>query len=190
MRPVVFLDRDGVINRKAPEGEYIRDWADFEFLPGAIEALRELRAIEGPALVVVSNQRGIARGHMSAEAVGSMHARMQATLAAEDAALDAVFVCPHEVGVCDCRKPALGMFLQAAREDPSIDLGRAVVVGDALSDLLAGHRLGARSYLVSSDPEPILAAAAAAGVTVAAHAPSLLELVHAGAFAHLAPVVQ
>jgi D-glycero-D-manno-heptose 1,7-bisphosphate phosphatase len=188
VRPVVFLDRDGVINRKAPEGAYIASWDAFEFLPGAIDALALLSVPGGPALVVATNQRGIALGRMTREAVDDIHARMRAALGERGVVIDRIEVCPHEIGVCDCRKPGVGLFRMAAEHDPSLDLTRAAVVGDSLSDLEAGHRLGAQSFLVSSDPDPILARAAGLGVEVTAHAASLHQLVLRGALDHLLAV--
>ncbi|HYH94258.1 MAG TPA: HAD-IIIA family hydrolase [Candidatus Saccharimonadales bacterium] len=188
MRPVVFLDRDGVINRKAPEGEYVTSWDEFEFLPGARDALALLSVPGGPALVVATNQRGIARGRMTRASVDDIHRRMLASLAAGGVTIDGIEVCPHEIGTCDCRKPDVGLFRRAAEHDPSLDLDRAAVVGDSLSDLEAAHRLGAQAFLVSIDPDPILARAAALGVGVTAHAPSLHELVLDGALDHLLAV--
>jgi D-glycero-D-manno-heptose 1,7-bisphosphate phosphatase len=133
----VFLDRDGVINAKAPEGEYVESWDDFELLPGAAEAVRSLHDA-GLRVVVATNQRGVARGRMSLEAVEDIHARMRA-----EVPVDAVYFCPHEEGECDCRKPRTGMFERAAREVDGVDLGRrAAIVGDSESDMEAGRRLG------------------------------------------------
>jgi D-glycero-D-manno-heptose 1,7-bisphosphate phosphatase len=143
-----FLDRDGVINRKMPEGSYVETWEQFEFLPGAVEALRMLRAT-GIRTVVVTNQRGVALGRLSAAELAHIHAQMQLTLA--DAAVDAIFVCPHDVDSCACRKPGLGLFEQAMAAIPAIDLAESVVVGDSVSDLQAGNELGCRSYLVGSE---------------------------------------
>lgn len=188
MRPVIFLDRDGVINQKAPPDQYIHSWNSFTFLPGAIEGLARLSSADGPALVIVTNQRGIARGHMSLSDVADIHGRMLLALAAEGAEISAVYTCPHEIGTCSCRKPEIGLFSEAVRRDPTLDLTRAAVVGDSMSDLLAGQRLGVPTYLVADVPDPILAAAAIAGVHVSAHAPSLLDLVERGAFDALRPV--
>jgi histidinol-phosphate phosphatase family protein len=175
-RLTVFLDRDGVINRKRTEGRYVTRWAEFEFAPGAIEALRLLKAT-GARLIVVTNQRGIAMGCMSARAVAEIHARMQAVLAAADAAVDAIFVCPHEEGTCDCRKPRLGLFRAAVAADPAIDLSRAVVIGDSASDLQAGNDLGVPTFLVAPDPRRATILAANRRIHVDGAARTLLDLV-------------
>ena len=121
----LFLDRDGVINAKAPEGRYITDWADFQFLPGVVGALARIRDVAPDAVVVVvTNQRGVARGAVASATVDDIHARMRDQLRAAGADVDAIEVCPHETGTCDCRKPALGLFRRAMADFPSID-GRA-----------------------------------------------------------------
>ncbi len=180
MSVAVFLDRDGVINRKPPDGEYVRSWDQFEFLPGSIEALRHLTERGRGPVIVVTNQRGVARGLMSIEDVEDIHARMLATLAAHGARVAAIHVCPHEVGTCDCRKPALGLFLRATRDDPLLDLSASAVVGDSLSDLEAGSRLGADTFAVAPDPDELMERARRHGLRVAAAATSLLDLVRTG----------
>jgi D-glycero-D-manno-heptose 1,7-bisphosphate phosphatase len=147
----VFVDRDGVINRKAPEGEYVASWDAFLFLPGALDGLRVLAGL-GVPVVVATNQRGIALGRYTEADLAGIHARMRAAVAAAGGRIDAVYHCPHDRGTCDCRKPATGMFEQAAR-DLGIDLGRAAVVGDRASDMEAAARIGALRVLVGGFPE-------------------------------------
>jgi D-glycero-D-manno-heptose 1,7-bisphosphate phosphatase len=154
VRPTAFLDRDGTINVKAPEGEYVTSWGEFTFLPGAEEAVR-LLADAGWRVVVVTNQRGVALGRMAIEDVDEIHRRMR-----ERVPIDAVYVCPHERGTCDCRKPEAGMLLQAMRDDPGIDPETSVMVGDAESDMEAGRRAGVRTILVGASPLPSLLDAA------------------------------
>jgi D-glycero-D-manno-heptose 1,7-bisphosphate phosphatase len=146
---VAFLDRDGTINVKAPEGEYVTSWGGFRFLPGAVEAIGLLRQA-GWRVVVVTNQRGIALGRMSAEAVDEIHRRMR-----DEAPVDAIYVCPHERGVCDCRKPGTRLLTDAVR-DLSLSLDGAVMIGDAESDMEAGRRLGIRTIRVGEPPRPSL----------------------------------
>lgn len=136
----VFLDRDGVINRKADEGRYITSWREFEFLPGALEGLR-LLAQSRLALAVVTNQRGIARGVMTEADLFDVHARMLSTITAAGGRLDAIYHCPHEGG-CGCRKPATGMF-ERARDEMGVPLGTAAVIGDSESDMQAAASIGA-----------------------------------------------
>jgi len=179
MSGAIFLDRDGVINRKV-DGDYVREWREFEFLPGAVEALQHLADHGRGPLIVVTNQRGIARGLMSAAAVDDIHRQMSAALAAQGVRLAGIHVCPHEVGTCDCRKPGVKLFLDAARLDPTLELERSAVVGDSLADLEAGRRLGAQTFAVSPDPAALVKAATEAGIEVSGATSSLLELAKTG----------
>jgi D-glycero-D-manno-heptose 1,7-bisphosphate phosphatase len=143
----VFLDRDGTINEKAPEGDYVKRWAEFRFLPRAKEALAVLHRA-GFVLVIVTNQRGIARGRMSEGDLADIHRRMLAELAEARAPIDAIYHCPHEPGTCDCRKPEIGMLLRACRE-LGLRLHESVVVGDSASDMEAARRAGCRGVLIA-----------------------------------------
>jgi D-glycero-D-manno-heptose 1,7-bisphosphate phosphatase len=164
----VFLDRDGTINRKAPEGDYVKSVAEFAFLPGAKEAVRLLTEA-GLRIVVVTNQRGIARGLMTEEDVAAIHRHMLDELEAAGGRVEAVYHCPHDRGACDCRKPDIGMFRRAACEHPDLRLDESVVIGDAASDMEAALRLGVPGILVAPEDAPLPA------VPVAGRASSLLE---------------
>jgi len=172
----VFLDRDGVINRRLP-GDYVTRWDEFEFLPGAVEAIGRLKR-GGLVVVVVTNQRGVALGRMTMHDVDSIHDQMRHELRARGADVDAVYVCPDADG--PMRKPAPGMLLAAAREVPGVVLDGSVMVGDSLTDLMAGAAAGcARGVLVvaPSEREHMLQEASTLGVRVDSDAPSLLEAV-------------
>jgi D-glycero-D-manno-heptose 1,7-bisphosphate phosphatase len=145
----VFLDRDGVLNRKAPEGEYVARWEDFEILDGVIGALGRLRRA-GLRTIVVTNQRGIALGRYAAADVEAIHAKFQKLLAAEGAHVDAVYVCPHDHGECTCRKPLPGLFAQARADHPGISAAESVMIGDSLVDMEFGRRLGMRTMLIEA----------------------------------------
>lgn len=152
-----FLDRDGTINRGAAEGDYVRSPEEVELLPGGAEAIRLLNELPAQ-VVVVTNQRGIARGLMSEDDLAAVHARLGALLAAEGAHLDAILHCPHEKGECECRKPGPGMFERAVREVPGASLDGAAMIGDSALDVEAGNRLGLTTVRlgrsVASDPVP------------------------------------
>lgn len=150
----VFLDRDGTINRKAPEGQYVTSWEQFEFLPGAREAIRDLSRA-GIRVIVVTNQRGIARGHMTEADLADIHRRMVAELGQAGAHIDAIYHCPHEDG-CDCRKPGTGMFLRAGAELRGIEFDRALVIGDGQVDVSAARAIGAYAVRLGEPlrPEP------------------------------------
>jgi D-glycero-D-manno-heptose 1,7-bisphosphate phosphatase len=146
-----FLDRDGTLNVKVPEGQYITDADRLHLIPGAADAVRRLNDA-GVFVVLVTNQRGIARGLLSENAHAQVMRRLTERLAASGAHLDAVYVCPHDDECCDCRKPAPGLFLRAADEHPEIELWRAVTVGDSESDVMAGARAGTTTIRISAKP--------------------------------------
>ncbi len=146
----VILDRDGVLNKKPPRAHYVRNWEEFEWLPGAVEGLRLLKKA-GYKLILATNQAGIARGIMSEAQLAALHDRMQAELKAACAELDAIYYCPHgwDEG-CLCRKPRPGLLFQAQREH-HLDLTKTVFIGDDERDLAAGTAAGCPTFLVSSD---------------------------------------
>jgi D-glycero-D-manno-heptose 1,7-bisphosphate phosphatase len=146
-----FLDRDGTLNVKAPESEYITSVGSMRLLPGAATAVRRLNQA-GVFVVLVTNQRGIASGLLSEATHADVMRRLAEGLAAAGAHLDAVYICPHEDGCCDCRKPASGLLFRAAREHPRIDLGHAVTVGDSESDVLAGAGAGTMTIRIAKLP--------------------------------------
>lgn len=152
-----FLDRDGTINRGAAEGDYVRAPEEVELLPGAAEAIRLLNELPAK-VVVVTNQRGIARGLMDEDDLAAVNARLEALLAAEGAHLDAILHCPHEKDECECRKPGPGMFERAVREVPGASLDGAAMIGDSAIDVEAGNRLRLTTVRLGpsapGDPEP------------------------------------
>jgi D-glycero-D-manno-heptose 1,7-bisphosphate phosphatase len=140
-----FLDRDGTINVKAPEGDYVKSPEEVTLLPGAARAVRALNDA-GVVTVVVTNQRGIALGRMSERDLDAVNERVAALLDEEAGArLDKVLHCPHDEGVCDCRKPGIGMLRRAAAEVPGLSLEHSVMIGDSESDVQAGRTAGMRT---------------------------------------------
>lgn len=150
----IFLDRDGVINEKLPEGSYVTHWEEFHLLPDVAESIARLNRA-GKRVIVVSNQRGVALGLYTENDVRAIHARLQQELAHQGAVLDAVYFCPHDKNVCDCRKPLPGMFNQATRDFPAIDASTSVMIGDSAVDVEFGKRLGMRTLFIEGDPERI-----------------------------------
>ena len=152
MKKAAFLDRDGVINRQAGEEKYVTRWEDFHFLPGAAEGIAMLNKA-GWSVVVVSNQRCVAKGLLSIEELESIHRRMRKELLVAGAMLDAIYYCPHEKEpACDCRKPAPGMLLRAAKEH-QLDLRSSWLIGDSESDVEAGKRAGCRTVQLVANQE-------------------------------------
>jgi len=150
MKKAAFLDRDGVLNRKAPEGQYVTRWEDMEFLPGAHEAVRLLNQA-GFFVVVVSNQRCVAKGLVTTGELESMHERMRQEFAAAGARIDAIYYCPHETDPpCDCRKPQPGLLLYAARRH-DLDLAASWMIGDSEKDVDAGTAAGCRTAFLTDN---------------------------------------
>jgi histidinol-phosphate phosphatase family protein len=153
LRPAVFLDRDGTLNRLPPLGEYVADPHELELLEGVVDAVRLLRST-GYACVVVSNQRGVALGRMSEEALNAVDARLR-----ELVELDGTYYCTHHLDAgCGCRKPAPGLLLRAA-DDLALDLGSSVIIGDSPGDVEAGRRAGCRGIRVEPRAGQLLLAA-------------------------------
>jgi len=172
----VFLDRDGVLNRKLPEGEYVTDWKQFQWLPGAAEAVARMNSA-GMTVILVSNQRGIALGLFTHEQLELIHKNMRADLAQRGARLDAIYCCPHDVGECHCRKPDIGLFEQACKDFPQASADNSVVIGDSLSDMQAGQRLGMKTIFIEGELDRQKAGAVAAAESADAVAGSLLQAV-------------
>jgi len=150
----VFLDRDGVLNQKPSRGKYITRMEELALLPGVEDAIAALNR-SGRKVVVLTNQRGIALGLYTQAELDRIHAHLQAQLAVRGGHLDAIYVCPHDAGQCDCRKPLTGLFEQAFRDFPEATPQRSIMVGDSLRDIEAGLRVGmATAMILSDDGEP------------------------------------
>jgi D-glycero-D-manno-heptose 1,7-bisphosphate phosphatase len=155
----VFLDRDGTLNVKPPDGEYIEHPDALELLPGAAGAVRMLNQA-GLWTGVATNQRGVALGRMSIEDLDAVHERLRHLLGLERASVDGLYLCPHGLGVCECRKPNPGLLLQAQSEHPALNFAQAAIVGDSASDVQAGRRLGLTTVLLSTSEDDLARRAA------------------------------
>jgi histidinol-phosphate phosphatase family protein len=152
VRPALFCDRDGTLIHDA---HYLRDPEQVRLLDGAGAMLRAFRAA-GWALVVVTNQAGIARGLITPAQYEAVRARLDALLAAEGVTLDATYHCPHHpefTGPCRCRKPGTALY-EAAAKDLAIDLPRSAWIGDRWHDVVPALVFGGRGLLVSSEETP------------------------------------
>lgn len=146
LRPAVFIDRDGTI---IAEKVYLSRPEGVELISGTAEALRGLRDA-GFVLVIVTNQSGIARGLYGIEEYHAVASRLGVVLAEAGTSVDATYFCPHHpdaTGSCECRKPASGMYRQAARE-LGLDLAASYYVGDKRTDVLPARELGGQGILV------------------------------------------
>ena len=148
-RSAVFLDRDGTINVRPAEHQYVAAVDDFEWLPGARAAIARL-ACAGYLIAVVSNQRGVARGLVDPSVLTELELRIQKDLAPFGCAIDAFRYCLHDHDSgCACRKPEPGMLL-GLRDEFGLDLARSWMIGDAESDVRAGQAAGCRTALLGS----------------------------------------
>jgi D-glycero-D-manno-heptose 1,7-bisphosphate phosphatase len=139
LQKIVFLDRDGVINRDSPA--YIKDWNEFEFLPGSLEALQRLAAADF-VTIIISNQSAVNRGLMSLETLLDIHQRLKDAVAIGGGHIADVFFCPHRPDEgCDCRKPKPGLIMQACRSH-KIEVKETVMIGDSAKDIECARKAG------------------------------------------------
>jgi D-glycero-D-manno-heptose 1,7-bisphosphate phosphatase len=147
----VFLDREGILNQKPPEDQYVTCWEQVSMLPGVEQAIGRLNRL-GRRVIVVTNQRGVALGRMTQADLDEIHRRLRDHLATHGAVVDAIYACPHDVGQCHCRKPDTGLLEQAFADVPGARPENSVMIGDSLSDIEAGVRMGMATIFVSGDP--------------------------------------
>jgi len=147
----LFLDRDGVINKRI-ENDYVRKWEQFEFLLGVIDAMKELSSIFN-RIIIVTNQRGIGKGLMTEDDLKNIHNNMLKAFLKNGIKIDGIYHCPHdyEKKICDCRKPKIGMALQAKQDFPEIDFKKSIIVGDSEADMRFGKNLGMISVLIGTN---------------------------------------
>ncbi|MFZ4523372.1 MAG: D-glycero-alpha-D-manno-heptose-1,7-bisphosphate 7-phosphatase [Bacteroidales bacterium] len=146
----LFLDRDGVINRRIVDG-YAKSWDQFEFLPGVHEALKHFRQVFG-TIVVVSNQQGVGKGLMTDLEVQGIHREMVRQIHNSGGGIDAVFYSPYlHAERSIMRKPNIGMALKARKQFPAIRFSQSLMVGDSLSDMVFGKRLRMTTVFISPD---------------------------------------
>lgn len=144
-KKAVFLDRDGVINKKI-NNDYVRNWKQFEFLPGAVEGLKFLCQNHFQTYII-TNQRGISRGLMTEDDLNDIHQKMKQELKKHNVIINKIYYCPHGKGQCDCRKPKPGMLFKAANEN-YLDLPKTIFIGDSETDLQAGQAAGCKTILI------------------------------------------
>lgn len=144
---LIILDRDGVINEDSPN--YIKSPEEWHPIPGSLEAIVRLKQA-GHIVVVATNQSGVARGYYDLATLETIHKKMQQTLEAMGASLDAIFFCPHGPDDnCNCRKPKPGLFLQIV-ERFNTDFKNAIAVGDSYRDIQAAQAVNCRAVLVQT----------------------------------------
>ncbi len=148
MKKVIFLDRDGVINKRLVD-DYVTKLEDFEFLPGVLDAIAKLNNIFD-RVFIVTNQQGVGKGLMSEKDLKKIHDFMLSKIEAHGGKVDAVFCCPHlPSDGCSCRKPKDGMYLQALKAVPEIKGALLYMVGDTPSDMEFAKNIGAVAVMIS-----------------------------------------
>lgn len=155
MHKAMFLDRDGVINRKAiTEDDYVTSWEGMEILPGVPEAIARINQA-GFQVIVVTNQRSVAKGLITVADLDSIHRHLSEYLLSKGATINAIYYCPHELEPpCGCRKPEPGMLFSAAREH-EIDLTSSWMIGDSEKDVDAGRRAGCKTAMIAPERKSI-----------------------------------
>ena len=150
----MFLDRDGVINRRIPD-DYVKGPSGFEFLPGVTEALSIFSEVFR-YIVVVTNQQGIGKGLMSLRDLESVHQKMVGEIENCGGRIDKIYYCPDlKDSRSFSRKPAVGMGLKARKDLAGLKFHQSVMAGDTASDMLFGKRLGMTTVLISNDVNEI-----------------------------------
>lgn len=149
----VFLDRDGVINEEIV-GSYVTSWKEFRFCDGALEAIRLLQEVFG-VVVVVTNQRGVGKGIMSMDALREINQEMTNSIAAAGGHIDKIYACTALSDDDHNRKPNTGMAMQAREDFPEIDFRKSVMVGNSLSDMEFGKRLGMHTVFLTTKHDPV-----------------------------------
>jgi D-glycero-D-manno-heptose 1,7-bisphosphate phosphatase len=151
----LFLDRDGVINTRLID-DYVKKWEEFEFMPDAQASIGTLRTIF-KYIFVVTNQQGIGKGLMSEADLANIHQNMLAALALHNPTLrpiiDKIYHCPALKSSNDaCRKPYIGMALQAQKEFPAVDFKKSLMIGDSISDMEFGKNAGMLTIFFGENP--------------------------------------
>jgi histidinol-phosphate phosphatase family domain/HAD-superfamily hydrolase, subfamily IIIA len=146
MEKVAFLDRDGVINVNIGKHCYVNSWDQFIFIAGAVEGIKRLNRA-GYKVVIVTNQSGIAQNLMTVEQLEEVHKYLRMVVKNAGGHIDQIYYCPHaRTEECSCRKPKIGMFLQAEKLY-DMDKSSSFMLGDSSSDMEAAKNYGIAGYL-------------------------------------------
>jgi len=145
----LFLDRDGVINLHFPK-DYVKNWNEFFFLEGSIDAITQLSKVFGK-IIVVTNQQGVGKGKMTEDSLRSIHLNMLSEIEAAGGRVDSIYAATtlENNDALGLRKPKIGMALQAQQDFPEIDFAKSVIVGDSISDMQFGRNAGMYTVMVS-----------------------------------------
>ena len=145
---ILFLDRDGVINHQNMDG-YILTWNEFVFYDGVLEAMSILKG-QFQHIFIVTNQRGVGKGHMSVDDLNYIHEQMQKSIEVAGGKINQVYFCTNVDASSPGRKPNTGMALQAKQEFPAINLAKSIMVGNSMSDMEFGRNIGATTVFLTT----------------------------------------
>jgi histidinol-phosphate phosphatase family protein len=150
----LFLDRDGVINKRPPN-DYVKSWAEFEFLPGVLEALKILSK-KFRRIIIVTNQQGIGKNIMTTEELHQIHDQLLQEVNNNGGRIDAIYFCPDlATWPNNCRKPSITMAMQAKNDFPEIELTKSIMAGDTLSDLQFGRNVGMKAVFINTNDSSV-----------------------------------
>ncbi len=148
----LFLDRDGVINRRLVD-DYVKSWEEFEFLEGVLEAIEQFNHLFG-TIVIITNQQGVGKGLMTLEQVDEIHQKMISIINKNGGRIDKCYICPNlKTDKAACRKPEIGMAIQAQKDFPNINFEKSIIFGDSASDMQFGKNAGMKRVFVKTKPE-------------------------------------
>jgi D-glycero-D-manno-heptose 1,7-bisphosphate phosphatase len=151
MTKVLFLDRDGVINKKVEQHDYVKNVSEFVFCDGALDAMKILAGIF-EYIFIVTNQQGVSKGLLTDKELEKIHRHMMDEIIHAGGRVDKIYICPHLEGTCECRKPKTGMAEQAFRDFPQIKNLEMVMVGDSDSDMQFARKLRINCVRIGHQP--------------------------------------
>lgn len=148
-KKIILIDRDGVINVKAPQGEYIENWSAFEWVNDTVQSMKQLSG-DGFSFIVITNQAGVSRGMVSEQELAKMHNLMIKELKCQNITVLGVYACMHHWDDnCECRKPKAGLFAKIAK-DHLLRMDQTLYIGDDVRDCEAAYNAGCGSVLIAS----------------------------------------
>lgn len=148
----LFLDRDGVINQKI-DNDYVRNWSEFIFINGALEAISKLTNFFG-RIIIVTNQKGVGKGLMSEQDLRSINLNMLEVVRINNGYINKVYYCIETLDTAFCRKPNVGMAMMAKNDFPEINFRKSVIIGDSITDIEFGKRLEMTTIYITDDHVP------------------------------------
>ncbi|MGC6489745.1 MAG: D-glycero-alpha-D-manno-heptose-1,7-bisphosphate 7-phosphatase [Flavobacteriales bacterium] len=148
----LFLDRDGVINKKI-EGDYVKSVNEFEFLPKALDSIVKFSRLFH-RIIIVTNQQGISKKLMTEDDLNAIHKHLKKSIQKQNGKIDAIYFAPQLATANSyMRKPNIGMALQAREDFPSIDFKKSIMIGDSISDMEFADKAGMKGFFIGNSPK-------------------------------------